>query len=255
MRESGSELTLKGAVSGTALLTGEIVQIDGPITGDVALTAGSVSFGSDGRIDGVLTVYQPEGETLEVPAGKASEIHRETIKGWEGDFRDFNPVNPRNWFWGFLKGILFITVAAAVIAAMAPGWLAEMRRTILAEPMRMLGLGFLGQSALIGGAILIALTLVGLLITPVALLAGFIAGTLGYVIASYAIGVWVVMALGRSEPDSLGDRAIAAVVGALLVGVVSLLPFLGWLFFLVVTLTGSGVLVERLLRPRFRTAA
>ncbi len=59
------------------------------------------------------------------------------------------------------------------------------------------------------------------------------------------------LAFGRLEPESIGDRALAAAVGALAVGLIALVPLLGWLFVLAVTLAGIGALCMRLFRPAF----
>ncbi|MCR9152344.1 MAG: hypothetical protein NXH83_19460 [Rhodobacteraceae bacterium] len=57
-------------------------------------------------------------------------------------------------------------------------------------------------------------------------------------------------ASGRKLPEDTGDRALATGVGALGAGIIGLIPLLGWIFILVLTLAGIGVIVLDLFKPR-----
>ncbi len=85
------------------------------------------------------------------------------------------------------------------------------------------------------------------MLAPAAVLVALVAAFAGYVVAAYAVGVGLLLLIGRSEPDSVATRALAAGTGALAVGIVALVPFLGWLF--VLALTGIGAIVIRVFRP------
>jgi hypothetical protein len=117
-----------------------------------------------------------------------------------------------------------------------------LRDRVSARPFRTLGIGFLTLSALIGAAVVLALTIVGILVAPVLILAAVLIGLAGYVVTVYIFGSTVWEAIGRGEPDTLGERAIAALIGALLASVIVLVPFLGWLFMLAAVLLGMGAL-------------
>ena len=147
--------------------------------------------------------------------------------------------------------MIVVAALAALIAALVPERLAEMRRQILARPFHLLWLGFLTQSAVIGAGVLFAMTIIGLLLTPAMVLLALVSGFAGYVVAAYAFGVGLMLAFGRSEPDSIGDRAMAAGVGALAAGIIGLIPFLGWLFVLALVLSGIGAITVRVIRPVF----
>jgi hypothetical protein len=94
------------------------------------------------------------------------------------------------------------------------------------------------------------MTLIGILLSPAAILLAGLTAFAGYVIAAYAFGAGLLIMTGQGEPDSTGDRVLAAGLGALLAGIISLIPFFGWLFVLVLTLTGVGALAQRLIGPR-----
>ncbi|MDF1717567.1 MAG: hypothetical protein P1U75_12980 [Antarcticimicrobium sp.] len=251
LRASGSELRIDSEIGGYALLAGERVTLNSVVAGDMALTARDVDFGPGARVGGTLTLYETTPGQLTVPASVAPEdrIERRKIKDrgpleWGGGPE---MVSWRGVLGGFLFGVLLVAGVAALIAALAPEMLAAMRRRILDRPGRTFGVGFVALSTLSGAGIVVALTGIGILLTPAFVLLALLAGFFGYVVGAYAFGVALLSAAGRTLPDSIGDRALAAGVGALVAGVIGLVPFLGWLFVLLMLLTGLGALAIRLL--------
>jgi len=249
LRIAGSELRLSGDIGGYAMVAGEEVAFDATVAGDVSLAAQDVDWGEAASIAGRLMVYEEELGELDVPERvvPADRIERRETEEWEGP----RPPDWRRAIAGFLLGVLVVTALAVLIAALVPERLAEMRRQILARPFHTLWLGFLTQSALIGAGVLFAITIIGLLVTPAMALLALVSGIAGYVVAAYAFGVGLLLAFGRQEPDSMGDRAMAAGVGALMAGIIGLIPFLGWLFVLALVLSGIGAITLRVVRPVF----
>ncbi len=148
-------------------------------------------------------------------------------------------------------GVIAVSVIASLIAAILPETLADLRRSVLDRPLRNLWFGFLAQSALVGSAILFAMTLIGMVLVPAVILLALVGGFAGYVVAVYAFGVGLLLLFNRPEPDSIGERAVAAGIGALVAGIISLIPLVGWLFVLALMLAGIGAITLRLFRPGF----
>lgn len=249
LRIAGSELQLGGDIGGYAMIAGEEVGFDAEVAGDVRLSARMVDWGEAASIAGRLTVYEEEPGQLVVPERvvPVDRIERRDIEEWDGP-------RPPNWgraIASFLMGVIVVAALAALIAALVPERLAEMRRLILAHPFHNLWLGFLAQSAVIGAGVLLAMTLIGLLFTPAMILLALVGGFAGYVVAAYAFGVGLMLAFGKPEPESIGERALAAGVGALAAGIIGLVPFLGWLFVLALVLTGIGAITLHTIRPVF----
>jgi hypothetical protein len=249
LRIAGSEVSVGGDVAGYAMVAGEDVSFGAAVAGDVSLSAKRVDWGDAASVGGRLILYEEEPGALDVPERvvPADRIERHEIEEWEG------PRAPSlgRAIAGFLLGVIVVAALAALIAALVPERLAETRRQVLAHPFRTLWLGFLTQSAVIGAGVLFALTIIGILLTPAMAALALAVGFAGYVVAAYAFGVGLLLAVGREEPDSIGDRALAAGVGALVAGIAGLVPFLGWLFVLALVLTGIGAITERVLRPAF----
>ncbi len=249
LRIAGSELQLSGDIGGYAMVAGEEVAFDAAVAGDVSLAAKKVDWGQEASIAGRLFVYEEEPGDLEVPERvvPADRVERREIEDWDG------PRMP-GWWWvitRFLLGVILVAALAALVAALVPERLAEMRRQVLARPFHTLWFGFLAQSTVIGAGVLFAMTIIGLILTPAMVLLALIAGFSGYVVAAYAFGVGLMLAFGRQEPNSIGDRAMAAGVGALTAGIIGLIPFLGWLFVLALVLSGIGAITVRVIRPVF----
>lgn len=253
LRISGSKLAIEGPVSGYAMIAGETVRLNATIAGDVSLVAQTVEFGEGARIDGRLTLYEDDPGALEVPASVIPDdrIDRREVSDWQGARRDMKVWNWQRAIGSFLMGVLLVSALGALIAAIIPQTLAEMRRGLLDRPFRNLWIGFLTQSALVGAAVLFAMTVIGIALSPAAVTIALLAAFAGYVVAVYAFGVGLLLAIGKPEPESIGRRALAAGLGALVAGLIALIPLLGWLFVLSLVLAGVGAIVQRTLRPGF----
>ena len=96
------------------------------------------------------------------------------------------------------------------------------------------------------------MTLVGLLAAPAVLLLAFAMCLLGYLIGVYLLGRGLWGWFGQLPPDSFGERALVALIGAVLAALLALVPLLGWLALLLLALVGLGALSTGVLRPEFR---
>ncbi len=252
LRAAGSSVAVTGPVGGYALLAGETVTLDATIEGDASISAETVTFGEGAVIRGNLTIYNARPDSVEVPEAVISpdRITRRTVE--EGEFKGPDLVPGwRGVAAGLVGSVVATGLAATLLAAVAPGLMADLRRTALARPFRTLWLGFLAMSLLSGAVFVLAVTLVGILVSPAALILALIVVFIGYVVGVYVFGVGLLNAFGRGEPHGIGDRALAAFVGAAAAALATLIPLLGWIFGVALALVGVGALAVRLLRPRF----
>lgn len=254
LRAAGGLVVIEGDIGGYALIAGEEIRVEGVIAGDAYLQSPALTFAETARVEGRLVVFENEDAPVSIPESVAptDRVERRAL----ADFDEMYPeiVGPDLW-WGalrsFVMGIIVLTLLASLVAATMPDTLAQMRRALLARPFANLFYGFLAQSTVAGTAIIFAMTLIGMLLIPASLLLAFLLGFAGYVVAVYALGVWLSMLFGRPEPTELGHRVIAAALGALAIGLVALIPFFGWLLVLSLVLAGVGAITLRVFRPRF----
>lgn len=253
LRATGQTVTLGGTISGSALVAADKVNLNGPVAGDVSLNAGDIIFGSGASVGGTLTLYSNNPGQFDVPASVASadQIVRKTVEEWDTDTPVALPVSRGTVWRGFVSSVITVTVLAAILAALMPGKLANMRGTLLGSPARSLWMGFLTLSALIGAVVVLAMTVIGLLGAPVVIILAILGAMLGYIVGAYALGVGLIKLIGRDVPDSWIERAVAAGIGAVVIAVIGLIPFVGWIAALALTLTGLGAFTITLLRPRF----
>ena len=257
VRAFGQSVSLNGPVGGSALIAAQSVTLDNTIAGDVAVNAETLTFGPAAKIDGTLTIYHADPDSITVPDGvvPAGRITRKTIEEWSDDAPTSVGLKSETIWRGLLSTILTVTVLAAILGALIPTRLSQIRSTFLARPLRSFWFGFLTLSAAIGTTVVLAMTLIGLSAPPLSIVLAIVLGFGGYIVGAYALGVGLLSMVGRDVPGAWIERALAASVGAVIIAAAGLVPFIGWLFVLAVTLTGLGALCIVFFRPEFYAEA
>lgn len=266
VRAAGRSVSIAGPVGGSLLASGGTLVLDGTVAGDASLDAGTIVFGPAAQVGGTLLLQGPEAETLAVPGsvapperiarhperhGSATGAGTGTVVGHAGAEAAGGP-GWRAAAIGFALGILVLAALAFVVAVAGPRRAETVAGQIGAEPVWTVWIGFLTLSVLLGAAVVAMLTVVGLLAVPLILIVAGVACFLGYLYAVYGIGRAVWTRFDRVPPDTAGERAIAALCGALAVSLLGLVPFVGWPLLLLLTLAGLGALSIATVRPEFR---
>lgn len=258
LRAMGQSVEVAADVGEDLIVGAESLFLDAAVAGNASIGAGEVRFGEGARVAGMLHVYTEDPDSVEVPASvaPAERIVLHDSSEWSearpgiGDVvgQSFGNTLSRK-----LSAIVMVTLAALAVAWLAPDMLTRMRERALEQPGRALWFGFLGISAAIGSLVLLVMTGIGILAVPISILTALVLAFAGYVIGVYVLGVAIMGWFGQGLPDSLGDRAIAAVAGAVVMALVSLLPFVGWLASLALAFLGAGALLIRWIAPGFYT--
>jgi hypothetical protein len=256
LRATGARVVLAAPVGGTALLAGEQIELNAAIAGDAAFMGERMRFGPEARIEGTLRIYSERADAIEVPFSviDPERITRFDRHEWDRLERPLPRLSWTRILAGYLGAAVVVAGLVALVGAIAPGPLAGLRRQIVRRPFGTFGWGFLALSATVGSAAVLAMTLLGIVLSPAMLLLAGLAGFAGFVVAAYSFGAGLFIAVGQDEPQSLGMRILAGLIGAFLACVLALVPVLGWLFVLALTLIGLGALTLRVLRPQFLVA-
>lgn len=254
LRAMAANVRVEAPVAGTALIAGQIVTLAAIVTGDTVIGAETIDFGDAARIDGRLILYGEEGEMPDVPERVVppDRIERRAV-GDDISLMDMRRPGPTALVGGFLGGILVVALLTSLVAAIAPQRLERLRDLVRARPLRSFWIGFLALSALLGASVLLVLTLIGIFVAPAVIVAAVVLGFIGYLVAVYLVGRAFWDWIGQLPPDTLTERAIAALIGATAVALVALIPFLGWLVLMILTLVGLGGLTIAVFRPELRT--
>jgi cytoskeletal protein CcmA (bactofilin family) len=262
-RLMGGSVVVEGPVAGALLATGGEVLIDAEIAGDVRVASGDLSFGPRARIGGRLDYAGPE--EVAIPASvidparvsftRAEHMERMTEMSREWGGREYPGLPGAGAAFGFLViTIGFFVALAAVALALIPERVEAMRQEALARPWVALLGGVVGLSTVFGLVPVATMTIVGIPLLPVVLLAALILWTLGYAFGVYvaALRVWTMM--GGAEPAMAGRLGIYA-AGILAVALLNVVPFAGWALNFTLVLFGIGALAVPAYRRLFARAA
>ena len=217
------------------------VRVDGPVGGDVKAGFGSVFLERGARIKGEVGLGY--GAVKEHPdASVGGEVRT------AGMIMDDDP-SPSGASPGVIaKGVatLGFVAAALLLAVVAPRPLRASARRLEASPGWALTVGAASVPVVIIGSVLLALSGVGLLLLPLAWPAYLALVLFGAIVAAYYLGSRVVLATGRYRA---GDT-LAAIVGALTISALSLIPILGGLLLVGLVLLGTGAALCALVARR-----
>ncbi|GHE97925.1 hypothetical protein GCM10016455_18200 [Aliiroseovarius zhejiangensis] len=262
LRAAAQRIEINGAVGDSALVAAENILLTGAIAGDASFSVDNLSFGDNARIEGTLYLYAEDPNDIDIPDSVVPQdrISRHDIDDFDasadpegGATLDRSRPGIVAWLVGTITSILILTAIATLISALAPSFLLALRLRTLETPARALWMGFLTISALAGSLFLFALTGFGILLIPVSIVLAVLLGIAGYVIGTYILGVGLLGATNRPLPETLSERAIAALVGAVAITVLAMIPFIGWIATLAIALAGAGALVIRWFAPGFYT--
>jgi len=256
----GGTLTIDGPVEGALTAMGGEVILNARIAGDAWLVADTIRFGPAAEVLGQLR-YSSDAQ-IDVPGDVAapdrvqftqlkkldlvSDIH----DGWA---RPEFPILPSfvSLFSGFLITLLLMVVIGAILLSFAPKLVERTRAPIAQSPGRAFLIGIIGLSMLFGLVPITALTIVGLPLVPILILAIILAWMLGYLLGIYAIAIKALHVFGQKTDLSNIARLAALAAAIVVITILNFIPFVGWVANYTVVLLGLGgmttVLFNRIL--------
>jgi hypothetical protein len=231
-------ITVNGKVKGDAVAIFGSVTVRGHVTGDAVALLGNVKLEPGAQVNGDAVAVLGH-----VEKGEGAEVGGDTVSLGPSFPTLVNPslVNPYGIPWLFLFTItiaatLLRVILVAVVIALFPVHSERMARTVIAQP---------GRSALWGFAFvlmalfvfpLLLISCIGIPLIPVAVLLVLVVKLFGRV----AIGITLGRRLGKAVNRPVTSAVWAAVIGILVMGLISLIPIVGWLVVFVLQLIGVG---------------
>ena len=258
-------------IGGDLLFGAGIARIDGPIEGDIKGNGSEVTISN--RVDGNVEL-KVESLTILSTANIAGDLNYTSEE--EADIqsgaqiagatthklpevkKDWTKVFPFVLFFGVLGkviGFLMALVAGLVIILLAPRRLTSITEAIGSKPGPSAGWGALILFVTPIAAIIVCLTIIGIPVGLIALVLYGIAIYLAQIPVGLFIGRWIIGRFRRVEGKAIMVGALA--VGLVILKLLTLIPYFGFLVGLAVILFGLGAVVvaERKRRAEAREPA
>lgn len=252
VRIAGGTLVLNAPIDGSLVATAGTITLDSTIGGDVQLATAELLFGDKAKIDGTLRYTSPEAIDIPPSVISPERVRYEPWSGSDvfGQMHDtVDEAFPPLWpsliarLSALLIVLLFLTIVAAVFFAFAPESVERLRQRTCEHAWRALLYGFLGLSTLVGALPVSVITIVGIPLTLIVLLAIVTLWTLGYILGVYVIASRIRESFGGGgEPNSTLSNLAVLTGGFITIAMLNLIPLIGWWINLAVMLLGLGAM-------------
>lgn len=257
----GNVVVAKGQTVREATAVKGNVTVYGHVTGDASAVMGNVDVKSGGKVDGDATAVMGNvivrsggsvsGDATTVMGGVIHEVGG-TIGGSKTSIGPSMPHWTRGWFGGLGEtgGLLFFGIVAGVVliaqvlvavllVALFPQRMATVAECSLTRPGWSALYGIAGVMAAVPVAILLLVTCVGIPLIGVEAILLYAMWVVGAAGIKLAVG----QKLGEAVNKPLLAPVWAAVVGAVVLGLVRLIPFVGSLIVHVLFVFGFGAVI------------
>jgi len=252
-RIMGGSVTIDGAVKGDLTVAANEVILNAAIGGEAMIAAQTITFGPNAVVSGSLSYASPT--ELPIPErviapGKVSYeklSSSDHVAGMRDTWDEMeNPLLPTfmSMFAAFLVTLAFFVSIGAIFLAFLPKPVEAMRKAVAARPGQIFLIGIVGLSILFGLVPISALTIVGIPLVPVVLLAIVVVWTLGYMLGAFAVAQRLLDAFWHDEApgNALRLAAFAAVICA--IALLNFIPFVGWIANYTLVLLGIGAMTN-----------
>jgi hypothetical protein len=246
----GSDLMIEEGmeVRNAVVIAGDVV-VDGRVDQDVVAIGGSVILtdkASVGRNVVAVSGSIERGTGAEV-GGNMTEVNIPGLYSLVNAFSGGNWTGPFIFFavWPIISFIGFLALAL-LIAVIFPGSLAAVSGSIEINPIKSAVAGFVGMLLIIPLGVLLAVSIIGLVLIPVEIILVSTAFLFGYVAAAAAIGRKLYAAMKRPRTLPFWETLF----GMVFLGVIGLIPVLGWLINSLAAIFGFGGIWLAVVRKR-----
>jgi hypothetical protein len=240
---AGGNLNLDSEVKGRTDIHGGVVTINGKIDGDLTVTAGkSLIFGSNSVVTGKITYTGPNAAVVRDGAKVG------TIQFTKSEGRNAGHAFKAFFVLATLFKLLALLVAGFVFYYLLPGKISSVVERARTSPWGSLGVGFLTAVVTPILFVILMITLIGFYLGLILLFMYLLMLILASVLSLFYTGNLVYSWYRKSGPTDLRRDLV---LGAIIMMLITLVPFLGWLALAIVYLIALGALVTYFRREQF----
>lgn len=257
-----------GEVTGIVRAYAGDVRINGTARDNVLAYAGSVEVGETGYVDqsfgavaGEVTIAGELDSDANVFAGEINLERSATIAGdltYEGELNDRGGevdgvtqrtkelalVPPAGPLMVIFSIFMFFAnlLLGAILLYVGPRFADAAYDTCATDPLRTAGAGLAAVGGVALAIALFAITVVGLPLAVALLMVTIVLAWIAAVYGRYVVGEWLLSYTGRE------NRYLALFVGVVVVGLLGIIPYAGFVIRAVVFLLGAGIVALALRR-------
>lgn len=247
----GDDVIVEGGEEvGSAVSIGGNVRVYGSVRSAVVSVGGSVYLGPRAVVEGDVTaiggmVVKQEGAQV---AGSINTIDTSRVTSY------FKDASPSRWD-GDGEGLSFMTglfpflgflALALIVVALIPDKVDHISSTIRYSTGKSLLWGVIGTLLIFPVALVLIISLVGIILIPLELLVVAIAFFLGYVAVVRLIGEKIFAAVKKREAPMVFET----LVGSIVLWAAGLVPYVGWMVMSAASVIGFGGFIAGLIHRR-----
>lgn len=239
-----------------AVAVGGSVYVDGIVDGDAVAVGGTVHLGEEAIIYGdAVTVGgiidQTEGSRIHGTIVDIGSFDFKNIFEGKHSFCGYRGIPGIPGLWGGIKFIKLIGLIALVLllSVLIPTELGTVASNIKNEPIIMFLWGILGVILIVPLALTLLISIVGIFLIPLELLAVFLATLIGYIAVAIIIGKKILRALNNDNPSVV----FSAILGVLILWLIGLIPFFGSIVKAIALIIGFGAVIMAVARRNKKT--
>ena len=235
------DISSNTVVNGSVFAAGQTVTIAGTVKGSVKMAGDNMVIKSGAVIEGDLLTYGEKEPIIEEGAqvlGKTTHKVREV--------KEVGRASIGRW----VSSVVAWFVAGVLLIYLLPGFARRVTETAVKSSGKSIGLGLLWILLFFPALVLLMVTVVGI---PIAIMLAFLTALscmLAIVYATVTVGVWAINKISKSENMDIKWQHV--LLGVVIYKLLGLVPLVGWLLVLAVTLLALGALLISLWQ-RFRT--
>lgn len=230
---SGGSVVLNGTINGNVLAYGQKVEIRGIINGNAKITTAELVLDPKTVIKGTLSYTAPT--EIQIPSG--AQIGKVNFTKQEMPTKNQGPSKALIGALWFYKLIAALIVAIIFFFIFKKGTTALVMGSLTKFWMKVLT-GFATLILLPIAGIIVAITFVGIPFSAITALIYFLFICLSSIGAGVVFGTWIFSLFNKNAPSKYNVTWITIIIGILALGIIGLIPFIGWIigfiFFLAV---------------------
>ena len=227
---------IRGEVAGNIEGGGGEVILAGPVGGNVELEVGNINILPSARINGTVEYTSPKEVTF-----PPSTVIQEVIFTRQEPTGILNIPETFSIFIGWFIRFIYLLIIALLVLALLPDHVEAVARNIPDNPLLNMVIGFALVVIAFVGSVVFMVTVIGI---PIGLILLFVT-----LFALYAARLYFGLWLGRLVYKRLGKESkpwMDMVLGVLVLFILTSLPWVGGLIYLLVTFLVIGVIFGRM---------